>query len=127
MRSEFILRLTKMTDFKACFRDNADRLGRTYLHRAFVQAMNISDALKLQLAKDQDTLPAGGYRTTLIKDKETENKIRFREEVTGGGELGEIYVNKTVVEYLELGDRIAARLSPADHPFSSGGEIAIKE
>ncbi|MTI80023.1 MAG: hypothetical protein FH758_03920 [Firmicutes bacterium] len=105
------MRLYKTTKYKACFRENGDRIGRIYLPLSFVQKMQINDEITLQLAKAKELLPVGGYRAACVIDKETEKKMRFVEDIGERGELGLIYINKNILHYLDTTKQVAVRIS----------------
>ena len=44
---EFIMRLKKMTETKACYTENMDRIGRIYLPFQFLKKLNIDDEINV--------------------------------------------------------------------------------
>ncbi|AGL03173.1 hypothetical protein [Desulfoscipio gibsoniae] len=107
---EFIMRLFKTTKRKVCFRDNMDRIGKLYLPLSLVDKMNISDEIIVQLAPKKSDFPTGGYVTRFVYEKETTKKIRFTEDIAEIGELGIIYISKSILEIMGLQDEIAVRV-----------------
>jgi len=113
MVMEFIMRLKKTTSSKACFKENMDRIGRVYLPLELLEQMSIGDEITVQLAKDKNSFPPGGYAAKFVQDKETARKVRFAEDVTEKGELGVIYVSKEILEIMGVLDEIAVRVTPS--------------
>ena len=113
MVMEFIMRLKKKTNCKACFKENMDRIGRIYLPLQLVEQMNIGDEITVQLALNKNSFPPGGYATRFVQNKETARKVRFAEDVMEKGELGVIYVSKEVLEIMGVLDEIAVRVTPS--------------
>lgn len=105
----FVMRLSKSTQSSNCFKEAADRIGRVYLHPDFMSG----DKLNVQITTDKSDILAGGYHTMMVPYKETANKIRFVEDVNEAGELGDLYVSKTVLSYLGIRkeEKIAVRIS----------------
>jgi len=105
----FIMRLSKRTQSSNCFREAADRVGRVYLHPGFMG----SDKLSIEITANRALLSTGGYHTLMAPYKVTANKVRFVEEVSESGELGDLYVSKKVLNYLGVneGGTIAVRIS----------------
>jgi hypothetical protein len=104
----FVMRLSKSTQSSNCFKEAADRIGRVYLHPGFMSG----EKLSVQITDDESSLTGGGYRTKMVPYKSTVNKVRFVEDVNEGGELGDLYVSKSVLDYLgvEEGEPIAVRI-----------------
>ncbi|MBM7854921.1 hypothetical protein JOC37_001301 [Desulfohalotomaculum tongense] len=121
---EFVLRLYKNTKYKACYKENVDRIGRIYLPISFTRQMKIGEEMVLQLAPDKNIFPPGGYTATCVKDKETEKKIRFTEDIGEKGELGVIYISKNILDYIGARDRIAVRIAPPADEL--GGETVAE-
>lgn len=119
MVMEFIMRLKKMTETKACYAENMDRIGRIYLPIPMLTKMNIKDELIVQLAPDKSFFSPGGYTAQFVQDKETIKKMRFAESIEEKGELGFIYVGKNILEILRVEDELAVRVVPP--PRETGG------
>ena len=113
----FVLRLTKRTQSSNCFREAADRVGRIYLHPGFIG----SEKLSVEITADKALLSSGGYHTTMVPYKVTANKVRYVEDVSETGELGDLYVSKKVLNYLGVreGEAIAVRLSAEEQNNAS--------
>lgn len=109
---EFIMRLKKMTETKACFKENMDRIGRIYLPIPMLTKMNIEDEIIVQLAPDKSYFSPGGYTAQFIQEKETKKKVRFAENIEEKGELGIIYISKNILESMGVQDEIAVRVVP---------------
>lgn len=110
---EFIMRLKKTTETKACFKENMERVGRVYLPLPLLDKLGIGDEMIIQLAPDKSLLPPGGYVAQFVFDKETRNKVRYAEKITECGELGMIYVSKKILENMNVEDEIAVRIIPS--------------
>ena len=108
--ASFVMRFTKSTSASNCFKERGDRIGRVYLHPDFISGNKIN----VQIAGDYNNLSADGYQTIMTPYKKTLKKVRYCEDVSGGGELGSLYVSKEVLAHLGLGeeDRIAVRIAP---------------
>ena len=91
------------------YKDKIERIGKLYLYKDFISR----DKLIVQLAKSIDDLSDGGYKTIATPVKETKKKVRFVEELSQAGELGDIYVSKEVLKYLCINknEPIAVRIS----------------
>jgi len=92
----FVMRLSKRTPSHIVFKETADRIGRLYLHRDFVDC----DKVTVQIATDKSEMPEGGYKTGMIHHKQTAKKVRYKEDINGKGELGDLYVSKEVLTCL---------------------------
>ncbi len=124
---EFVLRLYKNTKYKACYKENADRIGRIYLPISFIRQMKIGEEIVLQLAAGKNILPPGGYTAACVRDKETEKKIRFTEDIGEKGELGVIYISKNILDYIGSRERIAVRIAPPADESRGGETVAESE
>lgn len=121
---EFIMRLKKTTNGgKACFKENMDRIGRIYLPIPFLERMNIENELLIQLAPNKSYFPQKGYVAKFVIDKETEKKIRYAEDISEKGQLGIIYISKSILELMDLHDEVVVRVVPLDE----GGGAAIAQ
>ena len=103
----FVMRLSRSTESSNCFKEAADRIGRVYLHPGFMKG----EKLTVRIAGGKSELTPGGYHTSMIPYKKTANKIRFVEDVNEAGELGDLYVSKTVLAHLGLADEGAIAVS----------------
>ncbi|MEW5953363.1 MAG: hypothetical protein AB1815_06385 [Bacillota bacterium] len=110
---EFIMRFKKMTDTKVCFKENMDRIGNIYLPFQLLDIINIEDEIIVQLAPDKSFFAPGGYTAQFVREKETEKKVRFAENLGEKGELGIIYIRKCVLESMGIRDEIAVRVVPS--------------
>lgn len=120
------MRLYSDSGRKVCYRESADRLGRVYLNKAFVDELELGDDFYLQIANSVKEFPQKGYCTRMIPKKATLNKVRFHEVLDQIGEIGDLYVNKDILEYLNVyGGEIAVRIVSTanfNHAFSTGGD-----
>lgn len=108
---EIVMRRKKLTDYKVRFRDNLERIGNLYLPIPSVERMKIENEIIVQLAPNKDCFAPGGYITKMIKEKETDKKIRFKEDLSEGGELSVIYVSKDLLKKMNLeSDEIAVKI-----------------
>lgn len=122
------MRLYSDSGRKVCYRESADRLGRVYLNKAFVNELELGDDFYLQIANSVNEFPQKGYCTRMIPKKATLNKVRFHEVLDQIGEVGDLYVNKDILEYLNVyGGEIAVRIvSTANfhNSLSTGGDAS---
>ncbi|WP_169738599.1 hypothetical protein [Desulfofalx alkaliphila] len=105
------MRLYSGSGQKICYRDSADRVGRVYLNKAFVDELELGDDFYLQIANSKNEFPNKGYRTRMIPKKATLNKVRYHESLEELGEIGDLYISKEILEYLGvIGGDVAVRI-----------------
>lgn len=123
------MRLYSDSGRKVCYRENAERLGRVYLNKAFVDELGLGDDFYLQLANSVNEFPINGYCTRMIPKKATLNKVRFHEALDELGEVGDLYINKEILEYLGIyGSYIAVRVvstASFNNTLSTGGDANV--
>ena len=122
------MRLYSDSGRKLCYRESADRVGRVYLNKAFVDEWELGEDFYLQIANAVNELPQKGYCTKMIPKKATLNKVRFHESLEELGEIGDLYISKDILEYMGVyGGEIAVRIvSTANFTssFSLGGDAS---
>lgn len=109
---EFIMRIKKITRYKACFKDNRERIGNIYLPFQLLENMNIDDELIIQLAPNKSYFSPGGYVAKFVYEKIPKKKVRFIEDIMEKGEIGFIYISPETLEELGVQDEIAVRVVP---------------
>lgn len=120
------MRLYSDSGRKVCYRESANRVGRVYLTRAFVDELELGEDFYIQIANSVSEFPQKGYCTRMIPKKATLNKVRFHEALDELGEIGDLYISKDILEYMGVfGGEIAVRIVSTvnfNKSFSKGGD-----
>ncbi|WP_078060494.1 hypothetical protein [Desulfotomaculum copahuensis] len=106
----FQMRHHKDTPYKAVFKEAMNRIGRIYVPHELKNKLGIMYEIIVQIDTDKKYLPMKGYITTMKLNKEYGNCVRFKENITELGEIGYIYVQREVLEALNVNDVLAVRI-----------------
>lgn len=114
---EIMMTKRKTTDYKIRYKDGSDRVGSVYLSIDMAKKMGIDGDLIIQITQNKNELEQDGYVTSFIREKETKNKVKFKEDIRELGALALIYISKRLLEEMDcsLSESISLRI-----PYQKG-------